>query len=285
MSHTENKESKENVNLATESTVLALKSNQQDAKPRLSLYKRGQRISSMKPGRMGYPHSTIKTDNYYKHIPSELPEPARLKQLISWLVHYFIEKQVSSHEISLEAAKEAEMQFLNDLQEGKLDLNWYTNPKKDDVTKTVINPVNTSLKRKLAEVEEDYMRIKKEYKSWKSMLKEETALIEKPKFKANDTSKFDIGEPWLSRLKELEAFQVPALSPDVVSAVKKLEQNTDLLSQTLDHVLRQQSNIVEECNKVLATINKLSRDPALSDIDPFFVLRALQRNLPPYFPF
>lgn len=52
---------------------------------RSSLGSRGRRASSLiESGQTAMPHRDVKSEQFYKHIEEALPEPRRMKQLLTW---------------------------------------------------------------------------------------------------------------------------------------------------------------------------------------------------------
>ncbi|KZP20716.1 hypothetical protein FIBSPDRAFT_861449 [Athelia psychrophila] len=72
------------------STLAGKKAGKDDAKKgherrKSSISNRGKRISSLFEGGVAsQPHTSVSNTSFYKHIDSELPEPARARQLLVW---------------------------------------------------------------------------------------------------------------------------------------------------------------------------------------------------------
>jgi kinetochore protein Mis13/DSN1 len=77
---------------------------------------------------MGYPHQNISETDFYKHISAEMPEPSRMRILLSWLLQRCIEFQVSTQKEELEVSKKIQKIALEALNKHEVDTFWLRRP-------------------------------------------------------------------------------------------------------------------------------------------------------------
>ncbi|KAJ2963089.1 hypothetical protein NQZ79_g1826 [Umbelopsis isabellina] len=119
---------------------LAIMFDDDDFNHRESLWNPGRRSSFMYRAKqqssftrtsVALPHPHLEPKSYYKHIPADMPDPMRMRQLLTWCGHKLITPKESTEAEGKKSPAEsiaAELQekILNQLQEGKINTSWYT---------------------------------------------------------------------------------------------------------------------------------------------------------------
>ncbi|CAG8776452.1 5346_t:CDS:2, partial [Racocetra fulgida] len=124
-----------------------IKKNQviRQSKRRSSIEKRGKRASSIGNGFVARPHPDVNSNEFFRHIQAEMPEPIKLRQLLVWCGQRALDKQTSADENALKIEK--------------------TLPKKP-------HPQNIVNQRKLEEHEATLRRLKAECEEWTNLISE-----------------------------------------------------------------------------------------------------------------
>ncbi|KAL1952591.1 hypothetical protein VTO42DRAFT_4706 [Malbranchea cinnamomea] len=150
---------------------------------RSSLSMRGRRASSLIDSGVSnaLPHDAVQTADFYKHIESEgLPEPRRMRQLLTWCATRALgEKPMGSRsedESARLAARVIQEELIKELGTRSELSDWFgrqeTTPPPVVVRKP--NPKNVQNAAKLKELEEHIQRLQEERKSLAALLKAPT---------------------------------------------------------------------------------------------------------------
>ncbi|KAK9496311.1 Mis12-Mtw1 protein family-domain-containing protein [Lipomyces doorenjongii] len=138
---------------------------------RSSLGLRGKRASSLSSGLVAVPHADISPEDFYKHLDSDLPDPHRMKQLLTWCAYRSMEetkdwaKERWAHSPAAAIARVIEEQLLKDLTDGKISTSWWNRPDNEDRLKKP-NPQNVANLAKIDEFKKRLERLRAEKKAW-----------------------------------------------------------------------------------------------------------------------
>ncbi|EKG15634.1 Mtw1 kinetochore complex DSN1 [Macrophomina phaseolina MS6] len=183
---------------------------------------------------LAVPHAEVPTEDFYKHIEQNLPEPRRMKQLLTWCGTRALPEKPAGEvkdASAIMAARAIQQELLNDFASKSEMSNWFD---REDVEPTVLvkkpNPRNEQNAARLEELEQEVKRLQEEKRGWDSLLK--TPLLTSSSASASN-----------SKDKEI----LPdATQPDTA---------TDIDPRLLDD---------PEQTRILASLNSLSLDTASS---------------------
>ncbi|KAF4121089.1 kinetochore protein Mis13/DSN1 [Geosmithia morbida] len=145
---------------------------------RSSLGSRGRRASSLiDNGQTAIPHREVRTTEFYKHIEAEgLPEPRRMKQLLTWCGERALSdkpKHGSKDAGVIHGARAIQDQLLKDFAARSEFSDWFS---RDDeaipgAPPAVLqpNPRNKELDEKIVQLEENIKRLQEEKQAWLAM--------------------------------------------------------------------------------------------------------------------
>ncbi|ETI28832.1 hypothetical protein G647_01284 [Cladophialophora carrionii CBS 160.54] len=203
---------------------------------RSSLGNRGRRASSLiESGTSNaLPHSEVDVVDYYKHIESEgLPEPRRMRQLLTWCAERALDEKPIGTEFEDSSARQAarviEEELLKELSSKSELSDWFA---REDVPvrKTPLperpNPKNVQNLEKLAELEEQIKRLRIEKEALESFLQPPSL----PTLCQGNTTT----EPWemeRSLLSETEAAALDSINPP------SNPTSADQISQRVNEIL------------------------------------------------
>ncbi|GMM39012.1 hypothetical protein DASC09_063510 [Saccharomycopsis crataegensis] len=157
---------------------------------RSSLGNRGKRTSSIGNGFEVSPHDDVLPSNFYKHLDQDLPEPHRMRQLLTWCFKRQFEidkskskqqkaKKLSNEDLIAEnIAKVIKEEIIRDLVEGKVKTSWWNRDEDDDEegpddntkikkkVKIVPNKQNVENLKTLKTFDARIAKLKKENEQW-----------------------------------------------------------------------------------------------------------------------
>ncbi|GJN87038.1 hypothetical protein PLIIFM63780_010620 [Purpureocillium lilacinum] len=151
--------------------------NRNNRNRRSSLGSRGRRARSLvEIGEMAIPHPEVGAAEFYKHIAADLPEPRRLKQLLMWCGERALSAKHPHGKANADAirrAREIQDQILKDFASRSEFSDWFSRDDDAPRTKVVLkpNPRNFEMDNRLASLEENIDRLRREKKAWLSMRK------------------------------------------------------------------------------------------------------------------
>lgn len=128
---------------------------------RSSLGLRGRRASSLiDSGHTATPHAAVPTDEFYKHIESSLPEPRRMRQLLTWCGERALGERPGMGEGSAAvlAARHIQEQVLKEFSERSELSDWFARAPGEKNVVVVPNPLNVGNAARVAELEERVKR-------------------------------------------------------------------------------------------------------------------------------
>ncbi|KAF7540389.1 hypothetical protein G7Z17_g12213 [Cylindrodendrum hubeiense] len=144
---------------------------------RSSLGMRGRRASSLiDSGQTAIPHREVEPAGFYKHIGADLPEPRRMKQLLTWCGERALAEKPphgTPNSSAILGARAIQDQLLKDFAARSEFSNWFS--RDDEVPKAPVvlqpNPKNMELDEKMAQLEINVKRLQEEKKAWQAIRK------------------------------------------------------------------------------------------------------------------
>jgi kinetochore protein Mis13/DSN1 len=126
------------------------------------------------------PHADVAIPDFYKHIEQSLPEPRRMKQLLTWCGTRALPEKAhggtgdANEMLAKDSARHISEELLKDFANKAELSDWFSRedgPEQDDAS--VIkkpNPRNVRNAEKLKELEEEIQRLQEEKQSWEGLL-------------------------------------------------------------------------------------------------------------------
>ncbi|MCJ1474416.1 hypothetical protein MMC13_003074 [Lambiella insularis] len=154
-----------------------------DGSRRSSLGLRGRRASSLiDSGKSNaLPHDEVESSEFYKHVESGLPEPRRMRQLLTWCGTRALGEKpsfASEDNHARLAAREIQQQLLKDFSTRSEMSDWFN---REDTAPCPQppkpNPKNIANLAKIRELEQQITRLQSERQTWESLLAPPTALL------------------------------------------------------------------------------------------------------------
>ncbi|KAL1892957.1 hypothetical protein Cpir12675_004325 [Ceratocystis pirilliformis] len=271
---------------------------------RSSLGMRGRRASSLTSmGHSALPHKEVKEAEFYKHIEAEgLPEPHRMKQLLTWCGERALSAKPplgSSHSNAILGARAIQDQLLKDFQSKSEFSDWFSReevPLPPVVLKP--NPRNIEHEEKIAILEAKVSRLRELKKTWQALRKSPQEITSPMNEPSTQDSQDDAELLEASDKRILDAVR----SPGAVSALairqktldrlrniqSTLEIKVDLLADGAHKLEQRVTTAGREADRVLSlSSNRLKdrekREKALTgtkDMPVMEVLRSLGQILP-----
>ncbi|KAJ2181889.1 hypothetical protein GGF45_001245 [Coemansia sp. RSA 551] len=106
---------------------------------------RGKRASSIGGGFKAIPHDSVSTQDFYRHISPELPEPVRLRQLLAWCARrtahapeWPTELPEHVQKLLSDVYKEAADDVHSALERGEIATSWYHRPAEVEKTEAQV---------------------------------------------------------------------------------------------------------------------------------------------------
>ncbi|KFZ02057.1 hypothetical protein V500_00466 [Pseudogymnoascus sp. VKM F-4518 (FW-2643)] len=130
---------------------------------RLDLH--GRRESSLlDSGHSATPHEAIPSHEFYKYIESSLPEPRRMRQLLTWCGERALGERpgIGEGTAAVLAARQIQEEVLKEFDSRSELSNWFARGLGEKRTVVVPNTVNVANAARVAELEERIKRLQKE---------------------------------------------------------------------------------------------------------------------------
>ncbi|KAK9693709.1 hypothetical protein K7432_013769 [Basidiobolus ranarum] len=145
-------------------------------KRRSSFARRGKRASSIGSGFTALPHPSIRTEELYRHISPEVPDPIRMKQLLTWCAQRAMDSQKNRGDPeAFQIAKTIQESIVSMLVNNQVNTSWYhrqgNDQSKDHSTLRLEHPQNLENIKKKKEYEEQISRLQAEDKQWINLIK------------------------------------------------------------------------------------------------------------------
>ncbi|CAI6340957.1 unnamed protein product [Periconia digitata] len=144
-----------------------------DGHRRSSTGLRGRRASSLIDSGMSnaLPHSEVEVSDYFKYIEQSLPEPRRMKQLLTWCGSRALPEKPSGdvkNANAIMAARAIQQELIDDFANKPGLSDWFS---REEITPPTIvkkrpNPQNDKNHNTLLELEEEIKRLEEEKSAW-----------------------------------------------------------------------------------------------------------------------
>ncbi|KAF2736084.1 hypothetical protein EJ04DRAFT_463783 [Polyplosphaeria fusca] len=162
-----------------------MRKGNKDGHRRSSTGLRGRRASSLIDSGQSnaLPHSEVEIREFYKYIEQSLPEPRRMKQLLTWCGSRALPEKPSGDvkdSNAIMAARAIQQDLIKDFANKSELSDWFS--REDTVPTSVAkkpNPQNTKNHATLQELEDEVKRLEEEKAAWES-LASATALMPPP---------------------------------------------------------------------------------------------------------
>ena len=138
------------------------------------------------------PHAEVDSGDFYKHIEQSLPEPRRMKQLLTWNGTRMLPEKVNggagdaSETFAVDGARHMMEELLKDWANKSEMSDWFN--REDAVSSTAIvkipNPHNARMAAKAQMLEDEVKRLQDEKKSWEFLRSSNSATAERCPSKA-----------------------------------------------------------------------------------------------------
>ncbi|KAJ8111086.1 hypothetical protein OPT61_g6230 [Boeremia exigua] len=261
-----------------------MRKGNKDGHRRSSTGLRGRRASSLIDSGMSnaLPHSAIEVADYYKYIEQSLPEPRRMKQLLTWCGSQALPEKPSGdvkNANAIMAARAIQQELIDDFANRPELSDWFS--REETAAPPVVkkpNPTNEKNRITLQELEDEVNRLEEEKAAWESLEKSTPATIpaaspsDAPAVTLADidTSLLDPAQAAiLSRLQLLPAseeqsqaastftFTTPfALQSHLNKLSQSLEPNIDIFADGI-HKIEQYRNTADRvADRILGTAAK-----------------------------
>jgi len=259
------------------------------------------------------PHEEVESGDFFKHIESGLPEPRRMKQLLTWCGARAIgEKPNTSDEESIiqMAAREIQQQILKDFNIKSEMSDWFSRVRgMENLHQLVLtmrqddtqahpqppqpNPKNLANEQRIRELEQQLARLKAEREAWESLLKApgNAPLLAPLLSKLPDIRTLNISLlPQSNQSLVVEALsqQPPLVETTMIrlqSIAASLEFDTDMLADSVHTTAqykkaadRLATKVLDDAARALEERSRKERQKAgAKDVPTRDVLRALSR--------
>lgn len=136
---------------------------------------RGRRASSLidSGASNAVPHAEVETRDFYKHIEQSLPEPRRMKQLLTWCGARALPEKPSGNVKDINtimAARAIQQELLDDFASKSEMSDWFS---REDTAPSVLikkpNPQNERNASMLQELEQEIKRLQEEKAAWEAL--------------------------------------------------------------------------------------------------------------------
>ncbi|KAL1654247.1 hypothetical protein SLS61_003252 [Didymella pomorum] len=154
-----------------------MRKGNKDGHRRSSTGLRGRRASSLIDSGMSnaLPHSAIEVADYYKYIEQSLPEPRRMKQLLTWCGSQALPDKPSGdvkNANAIMAARAIQQELIDDFANRPELSDWFSREETAAPPKIKKpNPTNEKNKLTLQELEEEVKRLEEEKAAWENLEK------------------------------------------------------------------------------------------------------------------
>ncbi|KAK5628920.1 hypothetical protein RRF57_004635 [Xylaria bambusicola] len=276
---------------------------------RSSLGMRGRRASSlMNSGHSAIPHREVNASEFYKHIEADgLPEPRRMKQLLTWCGERSLAEKPplgSSNSNAILGARAIQDQLLKDFSSRSEFSDWFSREDVPEVPRPPAivkpNPRNIEHDEQIVALEERIKRLKAEKRKWQSLKQQapEIPLLFNPSEPVAsgslpDASLLDPDEAQiLASLTGPSGTSIKSLIPTTQSRLrdiqKSLEFNIDRLADSVHKIEQRMVTAGRQADRVLSlTATRLKEREerektraGTKDMPIMEVLRGLSKILP-----
>ncbi|KAI8932168.1 hypothetical protein NX059_011050 [Plenodomus lindquistii] len=152
-----------------------MRKGNKDGPRRSSTGLRGRRASSLIDSGMSnaLPHSEVEVRDFYKYIEQSLPEPRRMKQLLTWCGSRALPEKPSGdvkNANAIMAARAIQQELIDDFASRTELSDWFS--REETAPPPIIkrpNPQNEKNKATLEELEEEIKRLEEEKSAWEAL--------------------------------------------------------------------------------------------------------------------
>ncbi|KAK9477685.1 Mis12-Mtw1 protein family-domain-containing protein [Lipomyces japonicus] len=217
---------------------------------RSSLGLRGKRASSLGNGLVAAPHADIPVEDFYKHLDSDLPDPHRMKQLLTWCAHRILETQrrSKSNNSATAIAKVIEEELVKDLTEGRISTSWWNRPDDgdddEDEKLKKPNPQNIANAQKVKEFTVRLERLRAEKKAWAN-IESDVKPVLPPSSNVDVSLLLPKESSFLSKQASQEDLDLRNKRKEILTAVKDVEYDIDRLRHS-SHLMNSLSQAGEK---------------------------------------
>ncbi len=280
---------------------------------RSSLSNRGKRLSSIGNGLVAEPHSKVPIEQFYKHFDKDLPDPHKMRQLLVWCCRR-IDFGASSEKdkISARLAENIKQRLINDLVNGKIDINLWqsehgqtsssheisdsngadlaSNTQNLDsqlnlTEKTkqpiIVKPNDANIRniKLLREYKSKLERLKKEEDAWKKAVSTSAFLMDdrssEKSVDFNEPVDSNIGQA-LGNMRDISRkISQRGYSITFTDMVERIKSNVHKLKKSDDAIALVIEAKMKELTRVLKESTDLTND---GNFDPKLLLQALARS-------
>ncbi|KAI1814002.1 hypothetical protein GGS20DRAFT_550500 [Poronia punctata] len=227
---------------------------------RSSLGMRGRRASSLiESGHSAIPHREVNAAEFYKHIEAEgLPEPRRMKQLLTWCGERSLAEKPPLGSLNSNAilgARAIQDQLLKDFSSRSEFSDWFAREEVPEVLKpppiVKPNPRNVEHDEKIVELEARIKRLKAEKKKWQSLKQQPP---EMPPLFEPSASNANQAMPDASLLDPEEAQILSSLSTSPASMMMN-----SLIPRTRERLLELQKLLEIKVDRLVDNVHKIEQ--------------------------
>ncbi|KAH3913077.1 hypothetical protein HBI56_088070 [Parastagonospora nodorum] len=247
---------------------------------------RGRRASSLIDSGMSnaLPHSEVEVRDFYKYIEQSLPEPRRMKQLLTWCGSRALPEKPSGNvknANAIMAARAIQQELIDDFASKPELSDWFS--REETAPPPVVkkpNPQNEKNNATLQELEDEVKRLEAEKSAWEALAATSTSMpppaappktFPTPKFSEIDTSLLDPEQAAilaaLQTPQTQDSEQRPPSSAFTFTTTTALQSHLTHLSQSLEphidlfadgvHKIEQYRNTAERvADRILGTASK-----------------------------
>lgn len=237
------------------------KENEKNGLRRSSLGNRGKRVSSIGNGFTAVPHDKVPIVEFYKHLDSDLPEPHKMRQLLTWCARRVFDDDKNKHikrknklpneELTaLNIAKVIKEEIVRDLSDGKINISWWNRTddeeeKGDGENKLekILLPNDKNIKnlQVLNDLRSKLENLKKDSSNWEKHLskKIDVPIISTDLSSPSQQSKDD---PYSKILDSSLISEVSNIEHSTFNEISNLEQSIDKFNEFV-HTLKSSSMI------------------------------------------
>ncbi|KAF2432479.1 hypothetical protein EJ08DRAFT_609293 [Tothia fuscella] len=228
---------------------------------------RGRRASSLIDSGTSnaVPHADVDSRDFYKHIEQSLPEPRRMKQLLTWNGTRMLPEKVNggagdaSETFAVDGARHMMEELLKDWANKSEMSDWFHREDVQGSTAVVKNPNphNERMAAKVKELEEDVRRLQEEKKTWEALRKDNSATAEPTS--SNTSDEIDSSLLYPEQAKILATLQTSSHpdSADISARLQKisvsLEPQVDLFADGIHKISQYRQQAERVADKILSS--------------------------------
>lgn len=250
---------------------------------RSSMEKRGKRVSSIGNGFTGLPHDRVPTSDFYKHLDSTLPDPHKMRQLLSWCSRRVLDEDNNKHiqqknilpskELTaLNIAKVIKEEMVRDLVDGKFNISWWNRDEDEGKSETQVllpNERNVKNAQVLEQLKQRLKVLQNASAQWGSNM---SKLVELPTISMDHVPHIEPDEKYQSVLdnsliNELSALEESSFNDISTEVEFALDNFTTFVHQIKSLSSLKQKIISKRSNELSSILDKTIDDDTLDKIN------------------